>query len=77
VAEFHRLPEHPVDYRGEVCCPLKKQPDGMELISTLSTFINGAEDEVKAHGGSWRKGYSVWSGPVQRTRDAGDAEKKW
>jgi hypothetical protein len=48
VAEFHRLPEHPGDCRGEVCCPLKGQPDGMELSSMSSTFINGAEREVKA-----------------------------
>jgi hypothetical protein len=47
VAEFHRLPEHPDDCRGDVCCPFKKQPDGMELISIPSIFINGAERDVK------------------------------
>jgi hypothetical protein len=30
VAEFHRLPEHPGDCRGELRCPLKEQPNAME-----------------------------------------------
>lgn len=48
MAEFHRLPEHPDDYGGEVrCSSLAGSNDGMERVSMTSTFIAANGCEVK------------------------------
>ena len=47
VAEFHRLPEHPGDCRGEFGCAAGGSFYDMEQTSISSTFINGSEGEVK------------------------------
>jgi hypothetical protein len=75
VTEFHRLPEHPGDYRGEVCCPLEEQPDDMELISMSSTFINGAEREVKARKAHVKK-FLKWSWD-DIMEGTGTGKKEW
>ena len=41
VAEFHRLPVHPGDCRGELHCSSMEQPVRMERLSMTTTFYNG------------------------------------
>jgi hypothetical protein len=49
VADFHRLPEHPGDFRDDFAPSHKGAAvDVIEQISTTSTFITGQMTLVKA-----------------------------
>jgi len=64
VAEFHRLPEHPDDCRGELRCPSREQP---ECHGTIFHDINFYK---RARGAKSKRANSNFAKPNPRTQCA-------